>query len=1149
MTLQGIKSGGISVAAKAWLLYQKLGEQKHLAYLVPDNKHLEGLCSDLQFFCPPEQIVPIPDWGTLPFEHVSPPLGLTALRIKSFCRLLNEPRWLTLLSVEALSQLILPPQKLLTLRFTLREGQEIEREQLLLDLELCGFDFRSRIQTMGDMAVRGEVIDIFPSTTTNPVRLEFFDNVIERIKIFSAESQRSLSTIDHLEILPLQENIRYSLHPRFEKALSQGTSRLETRGQELGVPLRVIKELKQLVIEGGHFQGTEKLSSLFYELAPIDTLWGSHSPLIFTDDPVRCSLALDKLYEEIETRADRYHREQTFFVEPRDLYRPYEEAKKIVESATPLYGDFGSQNSEIQYITPNSELVYGIKHKGSQKGFQPLADFIRQKLDSATRVAIAVPTQSRTQQVVRILQNLDLAPSLFSGTFTEWLNLPHTRSSLTILEGSLSHGFHNKKDNFAIIAEEDIFASRSSRSSRPIASHRKILSTLGQLSQDEFIVHLDYGIGRYKGLTHRTIDEIEGDFLEIEYADSTLLLPVQMIGKVSRFSAPTDQPPKLDKLSSTRWIQTKLKVKEAVITLAGDLIKLYASRAVARGWRFDVIGAEDERFAESFPYDETPDQLKAIEDTLTDMASESPMDRLICGDVGFGKTEVALRAAFKATQHLKQVAVLAPTTVLAEQHARTFRDRFKEFSVKVGVVSRFYSSNENRDTLRALARGEIDIIVGTHRLLSQDIAFYDLGLLIIDEEHRFGVKQKERIKSFKTQIDVLTLTATPIPRTLHMSLIGVRDVSIIASPPPRRQVIKTFVARAEESIIKDAITRELQRGGQVFFIYNRVQSIGTMVAKVKELLPESKIAYGHGQMKEAQLDDIMRQFIEGETEVLVSTTIVESGIDVPNANTIIIYDAQNYGLAQLYQLRGRVGRGDRQAYAYFLTPPPHSLTPVARERLSVFSSMNELGVGFELAMRDLEIRGSGNLLGKEQSGHVVSVGFDLYTKILKQAIEHLKGGDPEDFESIDPEVNLGIVAFIPGFYVPDVSERLILYQRLASLSSKEEGLNLVEEMEDRFGPLPEEALRLVNVMNIRALLRVFGVIKLDRKDGRNVVLKLSSNAPFDIQEILTLCSKDIKFSRNLSLTCIEWLPAGPDIDLEDLFEKLEGLLARITRKT
>lgn len=1149
MISEGIKSGGISVATRAWLLYQQLRLHKHIVYLAPDNKHLEQLCSDLQFFCPLEQIVPLPSWGTLPFEHVSPPLGLTALRINSFCKLLDEPRWLTLLSVETLSQLILPPQELLQLRFTLRQGQEVVREQLLLDLDLCGFEFRSRVQAMGDLAVRGEVIDIFPSTTTDPVRLEFFDNVIERIKIFSAESQRSISTIDHLNIIPLQEQIRYSLHPRYEKVLTQGILKLEARGQELGVPLRVIKELKQLVIEGGHFQGNEKLSGLFLKLVPVDTLWSSRSPVILSDDPVRCSLALDRLYEDIDTRASRYHREQTFFVEPKDLYRPYEEAKKIVESTIPLYGNLESDNSDLRHIAPNSELTYSIKHKGSQVGFAPLANFIRGKLDSANRVAIVVPTESRIQQVTRILQSLNLAASPFSGTFSEWLEIPHRKSYLTILEGSLSHGFQNRKENFTIIAEEDIFSSKSSRSKRPIASYRKILSTLGQLSQDEFVVHLDYGIGRYKGLTHRTIDEVEGDFLEIEYADSTLLLPVQMIGKVSRFSAPNDQPPKLDKLSSTRWLQTKLKVKEAVITLAGDLIKLYASRSIARGWRFDVIGAQDERFAESFPYDETPDQLKAIEETLTDMASDSPMDRLICGDVGFGKTEVALRAAFKAAQHLKQVAVLAPTTVLAEQHARTFRDRFKEFSVKVGVVSRFYSSNENKETLRALARGDIDIIVGTHRLLSQDIAFYDLGLLIIDEEHRFGVKQKERIKSYKTQIDVLTLTATPIPRTLHMSLIGVRDVSIIASPPPRRQVIKTFVARAEESIIKDAIARELQRGGQVFFIYNRVQSIEGMVAQVRQLLPEARISYGHGQMKETQLDDIMRQFIDGETEVLVSTTIVESGIDVPNANTIIIYDAQNYGLAQLYQLRGRVGRGDRQAYAYFLTPPPHSLTPVARERLSVFSSMNELGVGFELAMRDLEIRGSGNLLGKEQSGHVVSVGFDLYTKILKQAIEHLKGGDIDEFESLDPEVNLGIVAFIPGFYVPDISERLILYQRLASLLDKEEGFALVEEMEDRFGPLPKETRQLVDVMNIRALLRSVGVIKLDRKDSRDILLKLSPNAPFDIQQILELQSQDIKFSRNLSLTCQQWLPSGPDIDLEELYNKLEHLLLRITRKT
>jgi transcription-repair coupling factor (superfamily II helicase) len=527
------------------------------------------------------------------------------------------------------------------------------------------------------------------------------------------------------------------------------------------------------------------------------------------------------------------------------------------------------------------------------------------------------------------------------------------------------------------------------------------------------------------------------------------------------------------------------------------------------------------------------------------MASENPMDRLICGDVGFGKTEVAIRAAFKCIQHARQVAMLTPTTLLCEQHANSFRERFRGYPVEIGVLSRFNTPKQNRETLQNLKNGTLDIVIGTHRLLSSDVSFKDLGLLIIDEEQRFGVKQKEQLKTLKTQVDVLTLTATPIPRTLHMSLIGIRDVSIIATPPARRHAIKTYIARPDEATIRDAILREIQREGQVFYLHNRVSTIEVTTAQLQEIVPEARIRFAHGQMNEHELEDIMQRFIREEFQVLVSTTIVESGIDIPNANTIIISDAPRYGLAQLYQLRGRVGRGTRQAYAYLLTPPSVKLSTDVKERLGIFASMEELGLGFELAMRDLEIRGSGNLLGKEQSGNVASVGFDLYTRILKEALDNLKGDALSATPEIHPEVNIGVVAYIPNYYIPDISERLLLYQRLADLGDDQETIELADEISDRFGPPPPEVRDLIGVMKVRSMLRRLGVLKLERNKLQGFNITLSAEAPFDVSKIMRLTARGIKFSKNLVLsTTNQWEPEQP-IKLDQLFDSIERLLEQI----
>jgi transcription-repair coupling factor (superfamily II helicase) len=1080
---------GLFGVAKSLQITHLFQQHPKLVVVVPSLKEGERLYSDLQFLIKPELIYLYPAWDTLPFEHVSPELELTARRILSVYACQKRESWVLIVTVEALLQKTVPYTTLLSYSLSITRGQLINRDEMLQHLDLCGFQQTPRVESLGSFAVRGEVIDYFPSTHPHPVRLEFFDDEVEHIKLFETTSQRSIAEIEHTHVLPLSERVSLSSSPEL---LEEAIERVLHRTRELHVPTHQTHDLVRQINDGVNFPGQEYLQSLIVDpLLSFDS-WIPHDATWIIDDHGACRESIDRSNELIDERTTRFTEERTFHVVASSLYLSNSAAIKLLEHGKILFNSFDNSNLKSKTsisVTPNTELT-AITHslKGA-KGYQPVIDYIKSRLKKREKIAIVLGSQARASQM------------------------------------------------------QDIRSSRNTPV-KPV-SVRKTAATLNQLNQGDFVVHLDYGIGRYHGLAHKVLDGVEGDFLEIEYADSTLLLPMQMIGKVQRYSTPTDEAPRLDRLSSNRWIKTKEKIRETVAALAGDLIKLYAKRSITRGWRFEPWGAEDERFAESFPYNETPDQQKAIDETLNDMASDSPMDRLICGDVGFGKTEVAIRAAFKCVQHARQVAMLTPTTLLCEQHANSFRERFRGYPVEVGVLSRFNTAKQNRETLNNLKNGTLDIVIGTHRLLSSDVSFKDLGLLIIDEEQRFGVKQKEQLKALKTQVDVLTLTATPIPRTLHMSLIGIRDVSIIATPPARRHAIKTYIARPDEASIRDAILREIQRGGQIFYLHNRVSTIEAVTAQLQEIVPEARIRFAHGQMNEHQLEDIMQRFIREEFQVLVSTTIVESGIDIPNANTIIISDSPRYGLAQLYQLRGRVGRGTRQAYAYLLTPPSARLSSDVKERLGIFASMEELGLGFELAMRDLEIRGSGNLLGKEQSGNVATVGFDLYTRILKEALDNLKGDALSATPEIHPEVNIGVVAYIPNYYIPDISERLLLYQRLADLGDDQETNDITDEISDRFGPPPPEVRDLIGVMRIRSMLRRLGVLKLERNKLLGFNLTLSAEAPFDLGKILQLTNKGVRFSKNLVLsTTNQWTPEQP-IKLDQIFDRIEGLLEEI----
>ncbi len=1145
---------GLNSGARAWFIAGLTEETSHLCVIVKNHSIAEELKHDLEFFLSDIPIRTFTGWETIPFEFVSPQLDISATRLAVLDELRNQSSGIIIATAEALMQRVVPPTFFDSLCFTLRPGDLVERSVLEARFAACGFQAVSLVEEVGEVAVHGKVIDFFPALSPAPLRVEFAEGRIAAIRAFDSDSQRSLYPLASARVLPVREWTDGARVSQFQERVDEALERLKERGRALETPAREIARAMGEIRSGTYVPGIELYNG--YLCGPLvsflDYLSPSHRLVVQLENSLKH--ALDSLWQSVSEREERLAHEhylippkQELFFEPDEILAALGgRSRHVLDQLED--GDEGTglhSTRTVHRTLHNTELSVRVKSQaGSGEALKPLQSFITTLRRNAFSLCFIVGSASRAERLQRMLLSIDIDARILDLPGQVWLNSPQ-RYPVVILQGQLSHGFQLPEHYVAFVAEHEIFAERSYRKSgRSKTSLKRLLGSLAQLREGNYVVHVDFGIGLYRGLKHLEVDGGESDFLHIEYADSRLYLPVHNIGKVQKFQAAEGQTPALDKLASTRWVKTKLKVREAVATLAGDLIKLYATRSIAKGWRFEPYGSEDENFAEEFPYDETPDQLSAIKDTLKDLASERPMDRLVCGDVGFGKTEVAVRAAFKCFQHGRQTAVLVPTTILAEQHKRTFTNRFSHTTARVGAVSRFYSSEQNRRTLADLQSGNLDIVVGTHRLLSRDVVFKDLGLLIIDEEHRFGVKQKERLKSLRANVDILTLTATPIPRTLHMSLLNIRDISVISSPPHDRRLIRSYVASFDETLIRDAIMRELQRGGQSFFVHNKVNSIDAVTARLQALIPEGRFRYAHGQMSETQLEDIMQQFLDHEIDVLVCTTIIESGIDIPNANTMLIDRADQFGLAQLYQLRGRVGRSDRQAYAYFLIPKSRKLGNEAHRRLKALQALDDLGMGFNLALRDMEIRGAGNLLGKEQSGNVLAIGFELYSKILQEAVLNLKGEEPSIREMVDPEIKLGVRAYIPEHYVPDVSERLILYQRFAGIESEEETDTLLSEVQDRFGPFDRETRNLAEIMRLRCILRSFGVVKLELHHAR-LVVGFSPNAPVDASKILQLVKKhpdQYRFSKHLTLS-VAWPTAVSNP--AEIIEPLRELLVSI----
>ena len=1067
-----LKLTGLYGASRAYFLAESFRLMKRpILAVLPGPEEAESFAEDLRFFLGREDVLVYPSPENLPFELQPPHQEIQAQRMEVFFNLLTKRPFVCVTPASTLLQKVTPKESLSQRVVIIKKGEEAERDSLLVTLQEAGYSRMTMVEERGEMSVRGGILDIFPPMYSSPLRIEFFGDEVESIRTFDISTQRSLKEVEEARILPSREST-------LVKSLRTGArERLIERAEELLVPREAWEPLSERFRDGA-LSGLDALLPLLYE--KLDTFFDylPENALVAVVEPELASSGMDMSAKEVKSSASRFVERKEFFVEPSSLYLTPEEAGRLIgKKAVVSLQSIGS-GGQVPVET-NIDLRQEISFRKGEELLKPLADRVSSWLDEKKKVFLTAHNRGQAERTKELLEAYGLKPSIIKASE---INTIET-AGFFVATGALSTGFRLISESFVLVSEEEVFGERVKRRAPPSRKLEAFLTQLQDLSAGDYIVHKQHGIGLYRGLKRLSVDGVDSEFLLLEYrGGDKLYLPVWRMDLVSKYHGLEGGSPELDKLGGPGWEKTKKKVKQAVEKLAGELLKLYAERAAAEGFAFSPPDRLFHEFEAGFDYEETPDQARAIEDTLKDMEEPKPMDRLICGDVGYGKTEVAIRAAFKAVLDKKQVAVLVPTTVLAQQHYSTFSKRFAPYPVTVEVLSRFKSKAEQASAVRKLAEGKVDIIIGTHRLLQNDIEFKDLGLIVIDEEHRFGVAHKEKLKKLRSRVDVLTLTATPIPRTLHMSLASIRELSIINTPPEDRMAIKTQIIRFDEELIKEAIERELSRGGQVFFVHNRVQSIAVMEDFLRRIVPQAKVAIAHGQMKEGELEKKMFAFVERDADILLSTAIIESGLDIPTANTIIINRADRFGLAELYQLRGRVGRSKHRAYAYFVCPSLGELTDDARKRIEVIQELSDPGSGFRVATYDLEIRGAGELLGTAQSGTIASVGFDLYTQLLEQAVSELKG--EETFEETVPEINLRVSQYIPEDYIPDTRQRLNLYKRFSSIAAGDEIYTITEELEDRYGPVPALVENLMASAELRVMLKGIKARELTQKGAR-----------------------------------------------------------------
>ncbi|WP_153723260.1 transcription-repair coupling factor [Sporosarcina cascadiensis] len=1035
---------------------------------------------------------------------------LRAGRIETLDHMARTGSGIYITPVAGLRKLLPSKERWLSNYITVKTDEEIDVGIWLEKLVSMGYIRQDLVSAPGEFASRGGILDIYPLTMQEPVRIELFDATIDSIRTFSAEDQRSTGKLDTITLLPATEFIwsqeeLLQVSRNVEQALGDSLTRIKSEELQQQLLTAIMEDIG-LMKDGIVPDTMKKYASFSSEASAMLTDYFPSDGLIVFDE-------LGRIQESVATLEAEEQEYQLAMLEDGKMLHDTKLAWKYEHVLTEIHQlrlYLSLFTRTVPGFTIKKTLAISCKPMQQFHGQMPLVknEIERWKKENFN-VFLLASSDERMKQIQEILREYDIE-AVFNGS-------PTKEGTLSIIEGELTAGFELPFQKLAVITDTELFTGKPKRKARPpkITNAERIKS-YSEIKPGDYIVHVHHGIGKYYGVVTLEVGGLQKDYLDIRYrGEDKLFVPADQIDLIQKYVASGEKEPKLHKLGGAEWTKTKRKVTAAIQDIADDLIKLYAKREAEKGFAFSEDDDLQRSFENAFPYDETADQLQSIGEIKKDMERERPMDRLLCGDVGYGKTEVAIRAAFKAVTNGKQVAFLVPTTILAQQHYETMKERFADYPVTVSLLNRFRTKKEQDETIKGLKAGTVDIVIGTHRLLSKDVIYSDLGLLVVDEEQRFGVTHKEKLKQLKNNVDVLTLTATPIPRTLHMSMVGVRDLSVIETPPANRFPVQTYVMEHNGGLVREAIEREMGRGGQVFYLYNRVEDMDRKVEEIRELVPEARIASAHGRMGEAALEAVIMSFLEGEYDVLVTTTIIETGIDIPNVNTLIVHDADRMGLSQLYQLRGRVGRSNRVAYSYMLYQRDKVLTEVAENRLQAIKEFTELGSGFKIAMRDLSIRGAGNLLGSQQHGFIDSVGFDLYSQLLQEAIEERQTGVAKE-EKTDVEISLPINAYLPETYIRDGYQKIQMYKRVKAIENDEDYVELVDEMIDRFGDMPLEADLLLRVGRMKAWGRTAGVESIKKQQNMvEIRLTVEGTARADGAKLM---EHSLKFGHAVGLT-------------------------------
>lgn len=1067
------------------LLVAALVEKVYPAALVLTAGEAEAgqVYDDLTSLLPGVRVEQFPVYELLPYHVLAHGKDVLSGRLRVLEGLCRDVPMVVVAPVEALMRRLSPPEVFVGMQMELAVGDRLDPGELARRLVAMGYERVDLVESAGHFSTRGGIVDVFPPTGDMPVRLEFFDDEVDSIRNFEVDSQRSGDKLKRLVVFPAREFVvAEEIWP-----VGRGAVKAEYRIQQrklgrAGDPaaLRFFEEhfgrLTDMLNDGVYFQGLELFLPYFYPRAVSLLDYMPAGAPVFICEPGKIREVVQSIQRErSETYSDLLTRGKVL---PGQIkgYLEWEELLGGIAGRRAVYFTFMPR--QVPFIRPQNIVNFTAKSMHSFMGrTDMLAGEIRNWRRNGNAVVLLVTGEDRGRHLLESLREEKVEVYYLSH-----LDREVQAGSVVIAHGQLSAGFELVNARLVVITEGEVFGQRKRKRREQPRETGSRLEPFTDLKVGDYVVHVNHGIGRYQGIVPLDIGNIRKEYLLIKYAgEDKLYVPTDQVGLLQKYLGAEAEAPKLSRLGGAEWNRVKSRVREAVRDIAQELLELYAARETVKGYAFGPDTVWQREFEDSFPYEETPDQVRAIQEVKRDMESSRPMDRLLCGDVGYGKTEVALRAAFKAVMEGKQVAVLVPTTILAQQHYNTFRERFARYPVQVEMLSRFRTPREQRQIIRGLKEGRIDIVIGTHRLVQEDIAFKDLGLLVVDEEQRFGVSHKEKLKQMRKTVDVLTLTATPIPRTLHMSLVGVRDTSLLETPPENRFPVQTYVLEEDPVLIREAIRRELNRDGQVYFVHNRVADLNYVANWLKSLVPEARIVTAHGQMREEELEQIMLDFIDGAYDILVCTTIIESGLDIPNVNTLIVKEANNFGLAQLYQLRGRVGRANRLAYAYLTFRKDRVLNEVAEKRMAAIREFTEFGSGYKIAMRDLEIRGAGNLLGAEQHGHIAAVGFDLYCRLLEEAVQEARGEKAE--QHVEATVELPVEAYIPADYIPDTNQKVELYRRIASLRRVEDVPELEEELVDRFGDLPPPVQNLLRVARIRVMAGRLMIKSVSRQSG------------------------------------------------------------------